>query len=335
MRGVGSVYNTLTKDYGFDTIVDKEKGNDGRVLTDKSIAPMALGQLTRGVTLRKLTEAYTVFPNYGSKTTSRSYLYVTNKEGDIVLKNDIVKKRVFSDDTGKIMNQLLAEVVKSGTAKAVSINSDIPIAGKTGTSGGNKDKVFIGYTPGIVAGIWCGRDDGKSIGQTHASHLEIWSNVISEIENECYYDIEKSFDTEGLTYAPYCMDSGKQYSQNCLYDPRGCRVEYGYFKACDKSYMEKCDTHVIVNYDTENKGVALYIDPGKEYARVSLVKNENRSFPKEIYITDAEYVYRDVNLKSLINRDSNLPYFYGNLKDGEYVGISNKKKQFNRLTMPQ
>jgi penicillin-binding protein 1A len=314
--------------------VEKEVTENGSVITDKAISPMALGQLTRGVSLRALSEAYTAFPGYGNKAKTRTYLYVIDKNGEVILENVSSYKRVFSENTGKIMNQLLSEVVKSGTAKSVSLSERVALAGKTGTSGSNKDKIFIGYTPTVVAGIWCGYNDGKSISGIKPGHLEIWNRIMTEIEDVCMFDQNNSFETEGLIYAPYCMDSGKRYSQNCLYDPRGCRMEYGYFMPGDTLFMENCDTHIIVNYDTKNKGVVIAYDEGREYARVSLIKNIERSFPKEVYVTDAEYVYRDVDPRQLLPRD-NLPYFYGELKSGEYVGISNKKRQFNRLAIPE
>lgn len=333
LRGVEAVYRTLTEDYEFETLVERDVDDSGGVVTDKAISPLALGQLTNGISLRSITEAYTVFPRYGNKIKSRSYLYVTDKEGKVVLEKAEYVKSIFSSNTGKVMNQLLSEVVKSGTAKSISLGKVVAVAGKTGTSGNNKDKIFIGYTPTLVAGIWCGYNDGRSIQGVNPSHLDIWDKIMSEIENECAFDVGKEFDTSGLIYAPYCMDSGKGYSQNCLYDPRGCRMEYGYFLPEDSSFEETCDTHVVVNYDTKNKGVAIIRDDNEEYAKVSLIKNENRSFPKEVYITDAEYVYRDVNPGNLVSDD--LPYFYGELKNGEYVGISNKKRQFNRLASPK
>lgn len=336
MRGVDNVFKTLTEDYGFDTIVDSDIKENGTVVTDKALAPMALGQLTNGISLRSLTEAYTAFPNYGTRINSKSYLYILDKDGEVVLENDIDGNRVFSDTTGKIMNQLLSEVVKSGTAKSINIGGDISVAGKTGTAGNNKEKLFIGYTPSIVSGIWCGYDDKRSMEKVSPSHLDIWSRVMREIEAKCGFDKEKRFNTDGLVYTSYCMDSGKKYSHNCIYDPRGCRMDYGYFSPNDNSFMRECDTHVIVNYDTENKGVAIACDEDKEYAKVSLIKITTRSFPKEVYITDAEYVYRDVNLKQILQmRESNLPYFYSTLDDGEYVGISDKKSQFNRLALPR
>lgn len=336
LRGVDSVYRTLTEDYEFETIVDSDLQENGTLVTDKAIAPMALGQLTNGISLRSLTEAYTAFPNYGIKVKSRCYLYVVDKDENVVLESKTKEKRVFSEYTGKIMNQLLSEVVNSGTAKSVDVGADIAAAGKTGTAGNNKEKIFIGYTPSLVAGIWCGYNDKRSMSKVSPSHLDLWSKALKEIEEKCEFDKGLCFNTEGLVYASYCMDSGKKYSHNCIYDPRGCRMEYGYFSPFDNSFMQECDTHIIVNYDAENKGVAIAFDEDKEYAKVSLIKITTRSFPKEVYITDAEYVYRDVNLKYiLMMHESDLPYFYSTLKDGEFVGISNKKSQFNRLAMPK
>lgn len=334
LRGIDNVYKTLTEDYGFDTLVDNVASENGTIMTDKAIAPLALGQLTNGISLRSLTEAYSVFPNYGNKIDSRTYLYVVDKEGKMVLENNAKEKRVFSETTGKIMNQLLLEVVNNGTAKSIMLGKRIAVAGKTGTSGGSRDKVFIGYTPSIVAGIWCGYNDKKGISNVVPTHLQIWDRVMSEIERECGFDTNKVFNTDGLIYAPYCMDSGKKYSRNCLYDPRGCRMDYGYFAPGDASFLSECDTHVIVNYDVENKGVVINYDQTKEYSKVSLIKVANRSFKAEVYITDAEYVYRDVKLNDIaVPPSENLPYFYNTLSSGEYVGISNKKRQFNRLSI--
>lgn len=333
LLGVENVYNSLNIDYGF-TLMDNTTTKDGKAITDKAIAPMALGQLSEGISLRALTEAYSVFPNYGDRIESRSYLYVTDRYGDIVLQNSINKNHVFSETTGKIMNQLLSEVVKCGTAKNLTVGNIVSVAGKTGTSGNGRDKVFVGYTPSLVASIWCGYEDRSSIGTVNPGILKIWDEIMVEIENECKFDHGKSFNVDGLIYAPYCMDSGKKYSHNCIYDPRGPRMEYGYFAPHDTSYLEECDTHIIVSYDTDNKGVVIFCDDNKEYSKVSLIKNTTRSFPKEVYITDAEYVYRDVNLNHIIPSDNdNVPYFYSTLQNGEYVGISNKKRQFNRLSL--
>lgn len=328
MRGVNSVFDTLTKDYGFDTLVDSYTASDGSILTDRALSPLALGQLTRGVTLRKLTEAYTTFANDGVKNTSRTYCRVTDKDGKAVLENEPPKKRIMKTETARIMNQLLSQVTASGTAKSLTLKNITSVAGKTGTSGGGYDKIFVGYTPYVTAGIWCGYDNGGiSLGENGKTAMNIWDHIMTKICTSVYADrLDDTFCTEGLVYAPYCMDSGLAYSQSCIYDPRGSRLEYGYFTP-DTVPASTCRTHVIVNYDTVGKGIAIG-DQSTDNAKVSLIKNESRSFPREVYITDAEYVYRDIkNCHESIC--DGMPYFYCELDEGEYAGISNKKKQFN------
>jgi penicillin-binding protein 1A len=38
------------------------------------------------------------------------------------------------------------------------------VAGKTGTTSSNKDGWFLGFSSGITAGVWMGRDDAKTVG---------------------------------------------------------------------------------------------------------------------------------------------------------------------------
>lgn len=331
--GEKNIFNNLVSNYKFDTLVDKDKNSEGETITDIAIAPMALGQLSNGVSLRKMTEAYTAFSNKGVRSDSRTYIKVCDKNGEVILEKQIRGNRVFSEDCAKIMNQLLSEVVKSGTAKSITLKNKTAVAGKTGTSSNNRDKMFIGYTPKLTAGIWCGYNTPTEILGITPTHLNVWDSVMKEIYIKCYYEYaNEKFDISGLDYEPYCVDSGKQYTKNCLYDPRGSRIEYGYFMPDDKSYTESCDRHVVVDYNTIKKGVVVKHDENSEdITKISLIKNEDRSFPKEVYITDAEYVYRDIKRNNKLVYDPNKPYFYSELENGEYVGISNKKKQFNSL----
>ncbi len=71
--------------------------------------------------------------------------------------------QVVSPETSYIMTNLMQSVVTSGTgqrAKAVGR----PVAGKTGTTNDMKDAWFVGYVPQLVAGVWVGYDQEKSLG---------------------------------------------------------------------------------------------------------------------------------------------------------------------------
>ena len=61
---------------------------------------------------------------------------------------------------------------------------------------------------------------------------------------------------------------------------------------------------------------------------VGMIKVE-RSFPTQIYITDAQYVWRDIGKDTLPETSDGLPFFNNLLSNNEYAGISKVEKQFN------
>jgi hypothetical protein len=68
----------------------------------------------------------------------------------------------------------------------------------------------------------------------------------------------------------------------------------------------------------------------KHGAKVALLDISTREFPTEVYITDAEFVYRGDYYGIIPDNEPDLPYFYHSLPEGLYVGISKRKKHFNR-----
>lgn len=330
MLGAESIYENLYNNFDFTTLTKKEIKEDGRIFSDLSSSPLALGQLTNGVSLRKLTEAYNVFPNDGSLSRGRSFVAVFDSDGKLVLENKPERTQIFSKECARIMNKLLETVVEEGTAKSLTLSELVDTAGKTGTSGGGKDKLFVGYTPYFTAGIWCGYKGAKRpIKFDGKTHLDIWNEVCREIYKS--YPIceeERWFSTQGLQYLSYCKDSGKIISENCGLDARGDREEWGYF-TIDNGPNEICDRHVIVKYDKLSGGIANEFCNYEDVIDIALVKIEDRSFPYEIIVTDAEYVARDVDGDYDYPMSYSVPYFYYSLPEGEYAGKSRGKKQFN------
>ena len=130
--------------------------------------------------------------------------------------------------------------------------------------------------------------------------------------------------------AEYCSDSGKLITEACKKDPRGSRSEIGWFKKGSEP-SEYCDCHVLVSYDTENGGVTL--GDMCKYGTVEQIGmiTVDRSFPTQIYVTDAQYVYKKIGEDVLPESSPELPYFNNLLKKGEYCGVSKTAEQFNRL----
>lgn len=333
MLGAEKIYKMLKSDFGFDTIVRSGRSSSGSIVTDLAPSPLALGQLSYGVSLKKLTEAYTVFPSEGVLHKCRSYVKVVDKDGEVILDNQAAEKRIFSKEGARVMNQLLMNVTENGTASSVTLKNVIDTAGKTGTSGDDRDRLFIGFTPYAVAGIWCGyRDSGKPIGYVAPTHLKIWDDVMRRIHKDILLSKSeepiRSFSTKGLIRHEFCCDSGMLYSENCMLDPRGNRLDHGYFM---KGTVPKdlCDKHVLFMYDKDAEGIATECCPEDSLKLISLIKVCDRSFPMQITVTDAEYVCREVDGTRAFPRDFDRPYFFYYIPEGEYVGIGRQKKQYN------
>jgi len=126
----------------------------------------------------------------------------------------------------------------------------------------------------------------------------------------------------------FCRDSGDLYSDNCLLDPRKDRIGWGYFKKDDIPSI-LCRRHVICRYDSLTHAVAHDGCVESELVDIALVEINDRSFPCEIIISDAEYVYRRVDKQTPLGESYTEPFFVNTLNEGEYVGKSKNKKQYN------
>ena len=239
MLGGENIYYDLKENFGFDTLVRNVYNKNGDKLTDVDIAPLALGQLSYGIPLRSLTSAYTVFPGDGVYRNHRSYTEVLNSHGELILENPKSEKRVFRTEAARLMNKLLEGVCERGTARSITLKNTVDTAGKTGTSGADRDRLFIGYTPYITAGIWCGYTDKNiPVGNHSPSHLAVWDGVMQKIHEQILKNNESpiGFSDEGLEYLPYDTDTGEIIYDSAS-DIEG--VEWGYFEVMREQKNER------------------------------------------------------------------------------------------------
>lgn len=332
MRGLKPIYNDLIENFGFTTLVNEKYDGNGRRLTDIATAPLALGQLTDGLPLRELTHAYTVFPGDGLIGGDISYYSVSDFAGNILLENKVSNKQIYSKESARVMCQALSGVTEFGTAAGVRLKYSVDTAGKTGTSGGDLDRLFVGFTPYYTAGIWCGYSGGhepRSLGKLSRSHVALWDDVMCSLHDTVIDDsAPRSFSTDGLVHAEFCRDSGKMCTVSCALDPRGERTEDGYFIPGTEP-TDECDAHITVLYDTLTSAIACPCCPDEYLVPISLVKVPERKFPCEIIVTDAEYAYHDLPDDVKAGDSYDIPYYIYTIPDGVYVGRGKRKKQYN------
>ena len=127
----------------------------------KAVLPLALG--SSDVTLLELTSAYSVFANGGVRLEPVAILSITDSSGRVLSSSDPLPVQAMKPETAYIITNLLKGVIERGTGwKARELGR--PVAGKTGTTNDYRDAWFIGYTPSLVAGVWVGFDDQRSLG---------------------------------------------------------------------------------------------------------------------------------------------------------------------------
>ena len=246
MMGQEKAFEHLVSTYDFDTLIRGETNANGTLISDIGESPLALGQLSYGVPLRSITEAYSAFANDGVLCKGRSYIAVYDRQGSIVVNRDVESKRIYSSETAEIMNQMLSNVVSDGTARQITLKENVDTAGKTGTSGNDKDRLFVGYTPYFAAGIWTGYSGSdRSVGYNNPSHLEIWDEVMKLIHERLvfngYDENLKVFNTDKLIIVPYCSKSGDAPAERCELDDEAS-IRFGYFKKSDIE-RDECNYH--------------------------------------------------------------------------------------------
>ena len=110
--------------------------------------------------------------------TQKEFLSLLQKGDSKGLTSSKTGEHVISPETAYIMTDMLQAVISEGTGRsALELTSTAPIAGKTGTTNDFTDAWFIGFSPKIIAGVWVGKDNHKSIGQGEVggkAALPIW-----------------------------------------------------------------------------------------------------------------------------------------------------------------
>lgn len=143
--------------------------------------PMALG--SGSVTPWQMLGAYAVFANGGYKVNPYLITRITDNHGQVLTQIEPVRvgenaPRAIDSRNAYIMDDLLQEVVRSGTAtRALSLKRG-DLRGKTGTTNDSHDAWFAGYSNENIVGVsWVGYGKPRSLGDRETGGgvaLPIW-----------------------------------------------------------------------------------------------------------------------------------------------------------------
>lgn len=239
--------------FGFSTLTDGLEIN-GETFTDVR-QPIALGGLTIGTTPYELNAAYAAIANMGTYVEPKLYSRVLDPDGNVILDNTRpATRQVLKETTAYLLTDAMVGVVKrqGGTGTACNFNSDMAIAGKTGTTTGPKDVWFVGFTPYYTCTVWTGYDNNLDMidkgkkRETYTSK-DLWTAVMKRVHENL--PNEDFVVPEGLVQVAVCRKSGLLPIPG-LCDADNCVVTEYFAEGTEP--IDSCSVHYegdICNYD--------------------------------------------------------------------------------------
>lgn len=212
--GVDQGFTYAQDKFGLSTLVESKVIN-GKNFTDRALAPLAMGALTYGVTVRDMSQAFAALANKGVYRDARTYTKVVDSTGKVILDNRQDRHVAISEKAAWYMTSMLKNAVNNGSSYFATIDG-IDVAGKTGTSADDTDRWFAGYTPYYTAAVWCGYDEPEEIDLTGSGRnpsTTMWKLVMDLLHEG---KESASFDAYGAySRITICLDSGKLATSAC------------------------------------------------------------------------------------------------------------------------
>lgn len=232
--GVENSYHFVHDQLGMESVIYEQTTSSGQVLTDLNLSALALGGMNYGVTLRELTSAYQIFADKGIYSGNRTIVKILDNDGNVIIDNSGADSIVMSEQNASIMTKMMQNVVTSGTASKMTLDSKVNVAGKTGTTSSDNDRWFVGYTPYYLAGVWFGYAMPMSLNgfsETASPALLVWDDVMTQLHQSVFDDVsngvaelEKFELADGIVSCTICKESGLLMTRACTGNG-----EVGYF----------------------------------------------------------------------------------------------------------
>lgn len=116
----------------------------------------------------QMLEVYSTLATLGTRVRPFPILQVESADGEVLWEPQPDRQQVLNPLVARLAVSLLQDVVEYGTGRiGIRINAglptEVPAAGKTGTTNDGADVWFVGFTPDIAAAVWFGMDEPRPI----------------------------------------------------------------------------------------------------------------------------------------------------------------------------
>jgi len=188
-NSINTVSAKLVKKYSPEAVTTLAK-NLGVKSPMPNVPSIALG--VAELTLYEMVGANAAFVNNGVYIEPTFILRIEDKNGNAIYEADPVIRQALDPGVSYELVQMMKGVVNGGTGSRLRGgrpygNISAPTAGKTGTTQNNTDGWFMGLTPDLVTGVWCGAQDptvrfaSTAMGQGANTGLPIYGYYMNKV----------------------------------------------------------------------------------------------------------------------------------------------------------
>jgi penicillin-binding protein 1A len=171
---------------------------------DKNPPYLTLALGAGSTTPLQMAGAYAVFANGGYRVSPYLISKVTDADGKVLSqanpdKAGVEANRVIDERNAFLMDSMLKDVVRFGTANKAMVLKRPDISGKTGTTNDSIDAWFAGYASKLVGIAWIGYDQPKNLGNKETGGglaLPIWIGYMQKALKN--YPVEERVVPSGL-----------------------------------------------------------------------------------------------------------------------------------------
>ena len=205
---------------GVQSVINTARALGVSNLENASTYGLSLALGSAEVSLLDMTTAYGVFANDGIKNNVTGILKIEDSKGNVLEEYTPDPKRVISEQTSRMINDVLSDVVARNSIFVKNYFKDDIVAIKTGTTNNSRDAWTIGYTPTLVVGAWIGNNSNKPMSQIASALIvsPMWKQymdyLLTKTNKESFIKPDEiSSDTKPFLKGIYQTNEGISHSE--------------------------------------------------------------------------------------------------------------------------
>ena len=162
--------------------------------------------------------AYSIFPNAGQVGKPILIDKVVSPDGKVLYHSVVETHSVIQPSSAFVMTNMMRALM-AGPGKRIT-GLAAPLAGKTGTTNEFRSAWFVGFSQDMVAGVYVGFDDNRSLGIKEygaRAAMPIWGQFMTKALN--VMPAREFIQPEGVVWRLIDPQTGQLASSNVVYDP--------------------------------------------------------------------------------------------------------------------